>query len=88
MHGPPVDVAKHVATTPPPKVEVAVDVDKRDEIVRLPAKNPLPLTSSAFDRVDVPMPTKPFDKTVNIDEVAKPAEVVVAISRRGVVDPK
>ena len=68
---------------PPAKVLVAVV----EAAVRLPLKYPFPLTSKAFEGEVVPMPTLPLVFTLNIDEVAKADEVVVAISKSGVVAP-
>ena len=43
----------------PPNVLVAVEVDVMDDVVRLPAKYPLPATSNLLSGLVVPMPTLP-----------------------------
>ena len=62
IHGPAVDVAKHVAMTLPPNVELAVPITAKVPVaVRFPAKKPFPFTSNLLDGLVVPMPKKPVE---------------------------
>ena len=55
--------------------------------VALPVTRALPETVRVEPGVVVPIPTLPFASTVKSDEVAKAADVVEAMEKRGAVAP-